>query len=65
MMNNTVKQAGGKVGTYDYKSDFLILTLKEKWVILKNARHLLKLQKENAVVLADVGSCEKQRRISL
>ena len=58
-MDDTARQEGRKAETYDYLSDFQILPLKEKRGILKNAKHLLKLQKEDAVILADTGSCEK------
>ena len=46
-MENTVKQKDSKVETYDFGSDFQILTQKEKREILKNAKNLLKLQMEN------------------
>ena len=46
-MKNTVKQKGSKVETYDFGSDFQILTSKEKRDVLKNAKNLLKLQMEN------------------
>jgi len=42
-----------KVGNYNFTSDFQILTLKEKRVILKNAKTLLKLQKEEDVLFSD------------
>jgi hypothetical protein len=64
-MNDTAKQEGCRVETYDYGIDFRFLTSKEKRGILKNAKHLLKLQKENNALLATAGSCEKQRCMSL
>ena len=62
-MNNTEIKEGCKVETYDYKSDFLFLTLKEKRGVLKNAKHLLKLQKDAEIV--GVLYWEKQGYISL
>ena len=41
-----------KVKNYNFASDFQILTSKEKRVILKNAKTLLKLQKEENVLLS-------------
>jgi hypothetical protein len=52
-MDDTAKQEGGNVEPYDYGSDFLILTRKEKRAVLKNAHHLLKLQKDNDAVSGD------------
>jgi len=52
-MKNTVKQKGSKVETYDFGSDFQILTSKEKREILKNAKNLLKLQMENNILFTD------------
>jgi hypothetical protein len=51
-MKDTAKQEGVKGEPYDYSKDFKILTRKEKRALLKNAKTLLKLQKENAL-LAD------------
>ena len=62
-MNDTEIKEGYKVETYDYTSDFLFLTLKEKRGVLKNAKHLLKLQKD--VEIVGVLYCEKQGRMSL
>jgi hypothetical protein len=63
-MDDTAKQEGGKVETYDYENDFQILTPKEKREVLKNAKHLLNLQKEDNAVLADASvpqkECEKR-----
>ena len=53
-MNGTVKLAENKVETYDYKSDFLLLPLGERRAILKNAKNLLKLQRENNILLVGV-----------
>jgi hypothetical protein len=54
-MNDTAKQEEVKGEPCDYGKDFKILTRKEKRGILKNAKTLLKLQKENAL-LADTPS---------
>jgi hypothetical protein len=55
-MNGTAKQERCKVETYHYVNDFQLLTLKEKRGILKNAKSLLKLQKDNdgLTAVADV-----------
>lgn len=53
MMNDTGKKERCNVETYDYGSDFQFLTLKEKRVILKNAKHLLKLQKEDLEMITE------------
>ena len=62
-MKNTTKQEGGKVEHYDYGSDFQILTRKEKREVLKNAKHLLKLQKDNVAVLADASVLENEKGV--
>ncbi|MDR0290899.1 MAG: hypothetical protein LBI06_08190 [Treponema sp.] len=46
-MNGTAKHEERKVETYHYRSDFQLLTQKEKRDILKNAKSLLKLQRDN------------------
>jgi hypothetical protein len=46
-MNGMAKHEGCKVETSNYGNDFQLLTLKEKRGILKNAKSLLKLQKDN------------------
>jgi len=51
-MNNMVTPEKCKVENYNFAGDFQILTLKEKRVILKNAKTLLKLQKEEGVLLS-------------
>jgi hypothetical protein len=51
-MKDTAKQEGVKGEPYDYSKDFKVLTLKEKRGVLKAAKNLLKLQKDNAL-LAD------------
>jgi hypothetical protein len=60
IMDDTSKQEGGNVEPYDYGSDFLILTRKEKRGVLKNAQHLLKLQKENDAVFVDMPVSKKE-----
>ena len=62
-MNNTAKQAKYKVETCNYGSDFQLLTQKEKRGILKNAKTLLKLQRENSVLPA--GAPLSQRKVLL
>ena len=54
-MDDIIKKEGRYVGTYNYKSDFMILTKKEKRGILKNAKRFLKLQREAAVTLTGAG----------
>ncbi|MDR1317228.1 MAG: hypothetical protein LBK13_10180 [Spirochaetales bacterium] len=54
-MKDTVSQGGINGESYDYSKDFKILTPVEKWEILKSAKNLLKLQKENTL-LADVSA---------
>jgi predicted Fe-S protein YdhL (DUF1289 family) len=60
-MNNTVKQEGCNVETYDYRSNFQILTPKEKREVLKNAKRLLKLQKGNNAMLANAPMPENEK----
>jgi hypothetical protein len=62
-MNGTAKREGRKVETYHYVNDFQLLTLKEKRDILKNAKSLLKLQRDNDVLcaVATVPSKENER----
>ncbi|GHV00373.1 hypothetical protein FACS189483_10390 [Spirochaetia bacterium] len=48
-MKDKAKQEGVKGESYDYSKDFKVLTRKEKRALLKNAKTLLKLQKENAL----------------
>jgi len=64
-MNNMVKKAGCNVETYDYESDFQVLNLKEKRGILKNAKRLLNLQKENMDMVVENLHSEKQGCMSL
>lgn len=49
-MNDTTWHKSLKVEIFDFENDFKILTLKEKHVVLKNAKSLLRLQKENEVL---------------
>jgi DNA-binding transcriptional regulator GbsR (MarR family) len=61
-LKSTVNQKGGKVETYDFGSDFKILTPKEKREILKNAKNLLKLQMENNVLPAGAHVRQKEKQ---
>jgi hypothetical protein len=49
-MNYTAQQKGYKVETYNYGNDFQFLSREEKRGLLKNAKKLLRLQRENDVV---------------
>ena len=55
-MDNTVKQDDDFVEPCNFENDFQILTLKEKRAVLKNARHLLELQKKDTL-FSYAGSC--------
>ena len=48
-MNNTEKQEKWKVENYKFESDFQLLTLNEKRRILKDAKVLLSIQKQNDI----------------
>jgi len=50
-MNDTAKQEGRKMESYDYKVDFQLLTSNEKRGILKNAQSLLMIQKESKALI--------------
>ena len=50
-MNDKKKQNVDKGEFFVYGSDFIILSGKEKRLILKTAKNLLKLQRENNVAL--------------
>ena len=50
-MNDKAKQEECKGECFNYESDFQLLTLKEKRGILKNAKNLLLLQRENELLL--------------
>ena len=52
-MNDKTNQNVDKGEFFVYGSDFIFLSGKEKRVILKTAKNLLKLQQENNVVLTD------------
>jgi hypothetical protein len=45
-MNNMINHERRKAYNFNFKNDFQILSLKEKRVVIKNAKSLLKLQKE-------------------
>ena len=63
-MNDMSIKDSCNVETYDFRSDFQFLTLKEKREVLKNAKHLLNLQKKNNALFADANlsqnECEKR-----
>jgi len=59
-MNSTAIKDSCNVETYNYRSDFQFLSLKEKYRILKNAKYLLKLQKENNILLTDTSISQKE-----
>ena len=61
-MNSAEKQKGCKVEIYDYRSDFLFLTRKERRGVLKNAKQLLKLQKENNAIFVDAPIPQKENK---
>jgi hypothetical protein len=50
-MKDKAEQEGVKGESYDYGNDFKVLSLKEKRGLVKNAKTLLKLQKD--ALLAD------------
>jgi hypothetical protein len=61
-MNNKAMGSGGKVEAYDFSDDFKGLSALEREEILENAKHLLKLQKENALFAdADVPPNEAEK----
>jgi hypothetical protein len=55
-MKYTAGQEAVKGEFYDCSKDFTVLTAVEKRYVLKTAKNLLKLQRENAV-LADAPVC--------
>jgi len=61
-MKNMAIKKSCNVETYDYSSDFKFLTKKEKREVLKNAKKLLKLQKENNALPADVNIKKKNKK---
>jgi hypothetical protein len=52
-MEDTENRGSCKADVNNYGGDFLLLSLKEKRGILKNAKTLLKLQKDNALLSAE------------
>jgi hypothetical protein len=50
-MNDKAEKEGVKGESYDYGNDFQLLPRKEKRELVKNAKTLLKLQKENAILV--------------
>jgi hypothetical protein len=57
--------SGEKGKHYNFSKDYKALPIKKRVSLIKIARVLLNLQKENKAVLADAGSCKKQERMSL
>ena len=57
-MNDKTTRKADKGESFVYGSDFIILSGKEKRIILKTAKNLLKLQRENNVVLTDALSLQ-------
>jgi hypothetical protein len=53
-MKDTAEEEGVKGESYDYGNDFQLLPRKEKRGLVKNAKTLLKLQKENLSMPVDV-----------
>jgi hypothetical protein len=49
-MKDMARQEGIGREPYDYRKDFKVLTPVEKREVLKTAKNLLKLQKENALL---------------
>jgi len=64
-MNDMSINGSCNVETYDYRSDFKFLTSKEKREILKNAKYLLKLQKENNAFFADTTISQNESKKKL
>jgi hypothetical protein len=52
-MKDKAEQEGVKGESYDFSKDFKVLSHKEKRELVKNAKTLLKLQRENLSMLAD------------
>jgi hypothetical protein len=59
-MKDKARKEGVKVESYDYGRDFKKLSPAEKGGILKTAKHLLKVQKEDAERVANVGSLKNE-----
>jgi hypothetical protein len=51
-MKKSAANENNKEETYNYRDDFQILTLNEKRKILKTAKFLLKLQRDNCSIVA-------------
>jgi hypothetical protein len=60
-MNNKAGKEGVKEESYDYGNDFKVLPRKEKRGLVKNAKTLLKLQRENALADAPVPPNEAEK----
>ena len=59
-MNNKRNQKKDNSETCDYANDFKSLSKEERRAVLKTARNLLKQQKENSAMLADVPEKKKK-----
>jgi hypothetical protein len=64
-MNGTANHEGCMVETYNYGIDFQLLTLKEKRGILKSAKSLLKLQRDNDVLFAVAGGVQRGKGMAV
>ena len=62
MMNDKAEKEEVKEEPFNYANDFLFLTSKEKREVLKNAKQLLRLQKEDTEMVFAVDFCKKQRK---
>jgi len=62
-MNGKTKKVKVNKESFDYADDFSFLTPKEKRKVLKNAKHLLKLQKESVAVLDDATKPKRKKGI--
>jgi hypothetical protein len=60
-MDNTSKNEGCKVETYNFRNDFQLLTRKEKRNILRNAKLLLKLQRDNGGLITVAAAPQKEK----
>jgi hypothetical protein len=60
-MYGTAKQEICKVEPYNYSNDFQLLTRKEKRNILRNAKFLLKLQRDNEGLIAVTTVPQKEK----
>ena len=59
-MENTTKRKKNNVDVCDYTVDFMTLSNREKRFIFDTANSLMKIQNDNAVMLADTMSNKKK-----